>query len=87
MPKYEQQRFKGQFEVPSLLNSPHGALALQLETQMFGDAGWQCSGRKPQSPSLLTERQDEEGNMSTYRGSCSKTGQRKGCWRCTGPRG
>jgi hypothetical protein len=46
-PKLEQHTFKGQIVLPSAEYLPHGALASQLATQVFGDEGEQCSERYP----------------------------------------
>ena len=46
-PKREQHAFNGQMVLPSAENSPHGALASQLATHVFGSEGEQCSGRHP----------------------------------------
>jgi hypothetical protein len=44
-PKLEQHAFNGQLVLPSMENSPQGALASQLATHVFGEEGEQCSGR------------------------------------------
>jgi hypothetical protein len=46
-PKREQHAFNGQMVLPSTENSPHGALASQFATHVFGSDGEQCSGRYP----------------------------------------